>query len=149
MEGNVSAGLTIVMNQTSGIPTNPRELRQFGLLFSAILVALFGVLLPWLLGHTFPPWPWAIAAILSAIALILPRALTPFYRAWMRFGLIAGYINTHIIMFMLYYLVFAPLGIIMSLVGRDALLRKTGDTTQDSYRVTSSQREADHFERPY
>ena len=149
MEGNVSAGLTIVINQTPGIPTNPRELRQFCLLFSAILVALFGVLLPWLLGHTFPSWPWAIAAILSAIALILPRALTPFYRAWMRFGLIAGYINTHIIMFMLYYLVFAPLGIIMSLVGRDALLRKTGDTTQYSYRVTSSQRETDHFERPY
>ena len=149
MERNVSAGLTIVMNQTPGLPTTPRELRQFGLLFSAILVGLFGVLLPWMLGHPFPPWPWAIAAILCAIALILPRALTPFYRAWMRFGLIAGYVNTRIIMFMLYYLVFAPLGIIMSLVGRDALLRKTGDTTQDSYRVTSSQRDADHFERPY
>jgi len=80
---------------------------------------------------------------------LLHGALTPFYRAWMRFGLIAGYVNTRIIMFMLYYLIFAPLGIIMSLVGRDALLRKTGDTTQDSYRVTSSQRDADHFERPY
>ena len=126
MERNVSAGLTIVMNQTPDLPTTPRELRQFGLLFSAILVALFGVLLPWILGHPFPPWPWAIAAILSAIALILPRALTPFYRAWMRFGLIAGYVNTRIIMFMLYYLVFAPLGIIMSLVGRDALFAKQG-----------------------
>jgi hypothetical protein len=138
-----------MMNQTPGIPTTPRELRQFGLLFSAILVALFGVLLPWVFAHPFPPWPWGIAAILSAIALTVPRALTPFYRAWMRFGLIAGYINTRIIMFMLYYLVFAPLGIIMRLVGRDALLRKTGDTTQDSYRVTSSPRDNDHFERPY
>ena len=123
-----------MMNQTPGIPTTPRELRQFGLLFSAILVALFGVLLPWVFAQPFPPWPWGIAAILSAIALILPRALTPFYRAWMRFGLIAGYINTRII---------------MRLIGRDALLRKTGDTTQDSYRVTSSQRDNDHFERPY
>ena len=138
-----------MMNQTPGIPTTPRELRQFGLLFSAILVALFGVLLPWVFAHPLPTWPWGIAAILSAIALILPRALTPFYLAWMRFGLIASYINTRIIMFMLYYLVFAPLGIIMRLVGRDALLRKTGDTTQDSYRVTSSQRDNDHFERPY
>ena len=137
------------MNQTPGLPTTPRELRQFGLLFSVILVALFGVLLPWILEQPFPPWPWAIAAILSAIAVILPSALAPFYRAWMRFGLIAGYVNTRIIMFMLYYLVFAPIGIIMSLVGRDALLRKTGDTTQDTYRVASSQRDADHFERPY
>lgn len=90
-----------------------------------------------------------IAPFLSAIALILPHALTPFYRVWMRFGLIASHINARIIVFMLYYSVFAPLGLVTSLVGRDTLLRKTGDTTQDSYRVTSSQRDADHFERPY
>ena len=93
MEGRVSAGLTMMMNKTPDTPTTQTELRQFGLLFSAILVALFGVLLPWVLGHPFPPWPWAFAAILSAVALILPPVLTPFYRAWMGFGLIAGYVQ--------------------------------------------------------
>lgn len=137
------------MNHTPHTPATQKELRQFGLLFSAVLVALFGVLIPWILGHPFPSWPWAIAAILSAIALVLPDALMPFYRIWMRFGLIAGYVNTRIIMFMLYYVVFAPLGILMTLVGRDALSRKIGDTARDSYRVASSARDRDHFERPY
>ena len=137
------------MNHTPHTPATQKELRQFGLLFSAVLVTLFGVLIPWILGHPFPSWPWAIAAILSAIALALPDALMPFYRIWMRFGLIAGYVNTRIIMFMLYYVVFAPLGILMTLVGRDALSRKIGDTARDSYRVASSARDRDHFERPY
>lgn len=137
------------MNHTPHTPATQKELRQFGLLFSAVLVALFGVLIPWILGHPFPSWPWAIAAILGAIALALPDALMPFYRIWMRFGLIAGYVNTRIIMFMLYYVVFAPLGILMTLVGRDALSRKIGDTARDSYRVASSARDRDHFERPY
>ena len=137
------------MNHTPHTPATQKELRQFGLLFSAVLVALFGVLIPWILGHPFPSWPWAIAAILSAIALALPGALMPFYRIWMRFGLIAGYVNTRIIMFMLYYVVFAPLGILMTLVRRDALSRKIGDTARDSYRVASNARDRDHFERPY
>ena len=137
------------MNHTPHTPATQKELRQFGLLFSEVLVALFGVLIPWILGLPFPSWPWAIAAILSAISLALPDALMPFYRIWMRFGLIAGYVNTRIIMFMLYYVVFAPLGILMTLVGRDALSRKIGDTARDSYRVASSARDRDHLERPY
>ena len=130
-------------------PVTASELRQFGLLFGAILVALFGVLLPWFFNHSFPRWPWIIASPFCIISLTAPSALQPFYRIWMRFGLIAGYINTRIIMFMLYYVVFAPLGILMTLVGRDALSRKIGDTARDSYRVASSARDRDHFERPY
>lgn len=137
------------MSNTTITPATPSELRQFGLLFSTVVILLFGVLLPWVFDQTYPLWPWVSAGVLAILAVLTPTTLRPFYRVWMRFGLIAGYINTRIIMFMLYYLVFAPLGIIMSLVGRDALLRKTGDTTQDSYRVTSSQRDSDHFERPY
>lgn len=86
------------------------ELRQFGLLFGAILVLLFGLLLPFLLGYSFPLWPWVVALIFAALALLAPTTLTPFYRGWMRFGLIAAFINTRIIMFVLYYALFVPTG---------------------------------------
>ena len=59
------------------------ELRQFGLLFGAILVLLFGLLLPFLVGYSFPLWPWMVALIFAAVGLLVPIALTPFYRAWM------------------------------------------------------------------
>jgi len=125
------------------------ELRQFGLLFGAILVLLFGALLPFLVGYSFPLWPWAVALLFTGVALLIPIALTPFYRGWMRFGLIAGYINTRIIMFVLYYALFVPTGLVMKLFGRDALARTTGGKNTDSYRVASAVRPNDHFERPY
>ena len=125
------------------------ELRQFGLLFGAILVLLFGLLLPFLVGYSFPLWPWMVALIFAAVGLLVPIALTPFYRAWMRFGLIAAFINTRIIMFVLYYALFVPTGLVMKLFGRDALARTTSGKTADSYRVASAVRPNDHFERPY
>jgi len=128
--------------------SNP-ELRQFGLLFGAILVLLFGALLPFLIGYSFPLWPWVVALLFTILALLAPNALTPFYRGWMRFGLIAGFINTRIIMFVLYYALFVPTGLVMKLFGRDALARTTGRKNTDSYRVASAVRSNDHFERPY
>ena len=125
------------------------ELRRFGLLFGAILVLLFGLLLPFLVGYSFPLWPWVVALIVATLALLAPTALTPFCRGWMRFGLVAAFINTRIIMFVLYYLLFVPTGLVMKLFGRDALARTIGGKTTDSYRVASTVRPNDHFERPY
>ena len=137
------------MSNTTITPATPSELRQFGLLFSTVVILLFGVLLPWVFDQTYPLWPWVSAGVLAILAVLTPTTLRPFHRAWMRFGLIAGFINTRIIMFLLYYLVFVPIGALMTLIGRDALSRRTGDTAHDSYRVVSSTRDQDHFERPY
>jgi len=125
------------------------ELRHFGLLFSLILVALFGVLLPWLFGARWPAWPWSIGVVMTTLAIVWPQGLAPIYRIWMRFGLIAGFVNTRIIMFLLYYGVFTPVALLMRIAGRDALARRTYDKEMSSYRVNSTRRPKDHFERPY
>ncbi|MAK70112.1 MAG: sxtJ [Halieaceae bacterium] len=137
------------MTRESNTAISAPELRQFGLLFGAILVLLFGLLLPFFIGYSFPLWPWVVALLFTVLALFAPTALTPFYRGWMRFGLIAGFINTRIIMFVLYYALFVPTGLVMKLFGRDALARTTGGKNSDSYRVASAVRPNDHFERPY
>ncbi len=137
------------MTRETNTDISAPELRQFGLLFGATLVLLFGLLLPFFIGYRFPLWPWVAAVLFTALALLAPTALTPFYRGWMRFGLIAGFINTRMIMFLLYYALFVPTGLVMKLFGRDALARTTGGKNSDSYRVASAVRPNDHFERPY
>ena len=121
------------MTRESNTAISAPELRQFGLLFGAILVLLFGLLLPFFIGYSFPLWPWVVALLFTVLALLAPTALTPFYRGWMRFGLIAGFINTRMIMFLLYYALFVPTGLVMKLFGRDALARTTGGKNSDSY----------------
>ena len=132
-------------------PNNIRsaELSQFGLLFSLILVTLFGLTLPWLFDAHWPTWPWLIAGGMVTFAIIWPGGLLPIYRIWMRFGLIAGFVNTRIIMFLLFYGVFAPVALLMRIAGRDALARRTYNEKMSSYRVSSIRRPKDHFERPY
>ena len=124
-------------------------LRQFGLTFSAIVVSLFGLLLPWLFAATWPTWPWLFAAILASASLVFPPVLSPLYQLWMHFGLVMAYLNTRIILFLLYTVVFVPTGLAMKVGGRDTLMRKLSRTDDKSYRVASKVRDASHFEKPY
>ena len=124
-------------------------LRQFGLTFSAIVVSLFGLLLPWLFAATWPTWPWLFAAILASASLVFPPVLSPLYQLWMHFGLVMAYLNTRIILFLLYTVVFVPTGLAMKVGGRDTLMRKLSRSDDTSYRVASKVRDGSHFERPY
>lgn len=124
-------------------------LRNFGLTTGAIVALLFGLFLPWLFDRGLPLWPWILAAILGAWALVLPASLKPIYKGWMKVGLTLGFINTRIILFLLYYLIFFPVGLVIKLAGRDPMARALTPATDDSYRVASNKRDHTHFERPY
>ena len=141
------------MNKTMSqqiIPKLDRNgLRQFGLTFSAIVVCLFGFLLPWLFSAGWPTWPWLFAGVLTLASLAFPPALGPLYQLWMRFGLVMAYLNTRIILFLLYTVVFVPTGLTMKIGGRDTMMRKLSRSDNTSYRVASKVRDASHFERPY
>ena len=70
------------------IPTlDKKGYREFGLVTGAIVVGLFGLLLPWIFDWNFPRWPWIIFGVLGAMALIAPMSLKPVYKYWMMFGL--------------------------------------------------------------
>lgn len=131
------------------IPELDRKgLRSFGLTTGAILAALFGVLLPWLLGHSWPTWPWIVFAVLGASALIAPSALRPVYTNWMRFGLLASRITTPLIMGLVFFLVISPIGLFRRLMHRDALNRSF-DPSASTYRSPSLQSPQKQFERPF
>lgn len=125
-----------------------KELREFGLVTGAIVVALFGLLLPWLFDHAWPRWPWIIAGVLWAWALLLPASLLPVYKGWMAIGHALGWINTRIILGIMFYLMFLPVGLILRLLGKDPMARRV-DKSQASYRVSHAPRKKDHVERPY
>jgi len=125
-----------------------KELREFGLIFGAIFVSLFGLLLPWLIDKPFPIWPWWVFLVSASLAIIYPLSLKPFYKLWMAFGGVMAWINTRLILGIVFYLVFLPFGLVLKLLGKDPLSRKINNKLE-SYRVINDQNIKSNMEDPY
>ena len=126
---------------------NKTELRNFGITTGTIFVLLFGLFFPWLLESNTPYWPFVVAGIFFLWAFIHAQSLGPVYSIWMKIGHVLGWINTRIILGILFYGVFMPIGALIRVFGIDLLKRKTDSSK--SYRVESATPDKDHIERPY
>ena len=132
---------------------SPAELRQFGFILTGGLIAIFGLLLPWLRegslqGIQFNSWPWYAAAVLLVISLVAPQILGPLHKGWMFIGHILGYINSRIILGLIYLAIFTPVALFFKLTNKDPLQRKL-DKQLASYRADSKQPKTDNLSRPY
>jgi hypothetical protein len=126
----------------------PRLLRQFGFILGGGIAFLFGLLFPWLGERAIPLWPWIFLAIVAGTGLILPMALKPVYLGWMKLGAILGWINTRIILGLVFYVIFVPVSFLLKLSGKDPMARKL-DRSLSSYRVKSKPATPNQLERPF
>jgi multisubunit Na+/H+ antiporter MnhG subunit len=100
-----------------------KQLRTFGIALSAFLGGIG--LVHFLKGHTPKNlWFWGAAGIVFLTTLSVPILIKPIYRVALFIAHILGWINTRIILGLIYYLLFTPVSLIMKLIGRDALNRK-------------------------
>ena len=124
------------------------ELRKFGLISGTIVAVLFGIGLPWIFNSQWPLWPWIFAAVFWAWGVLLPDTLFVVYKYWLKFGHVAGWVNTRIILGILFYLVFCPVGVVLKIMRKDPMNRKLVGSDK-SYRVISNDIKRSHIERPY
>lgn len=137
------------MTLTHATPPSRQELRSFGWVMAVFICLVFGLLLPWLWSYGLPRWPWALAAVLVTTATVWPLALRPVHRGWMAVGGVLGRINTTVLLFLVYYLVFTPLGSFLRLIGKDTLAKTWRDQRISTYRKAASQRPGSHMERQF
>ncbi len=98
--------ITEFKKEIGGLPLSKKELRRFGLVVGGI----FTLLSIWEL------WLGVLGAILILGGIILPLALKWPYKLWLGLGLILGFIVSHIILTILFYLVITPIAIVKRLV---------------------------------
>src|SRR5262249_12916988 len=96
--------------------SQPRELRHFGLIRGALVVIAFAGI-PLFSRHAILVWPWLVAAFLWVPALVAPAALRWPHRAWTRLGEGLGWLNTRVILSLLYFIAIVPIGLAMRLAG--------------------------------
>jgi hypothetical protein len=123
-------------------------LRHFAITFGGVVVALFGLLFPWLLGTDLPVWPWYLWLLMAAWGLAAPMTVRPFYIVWMKFGLLMGKITTPLVLGIIYYAVITPTGLIAGLFRDDPMKRNCAEAG-DSFRIESTRKPREHMENPF
>jgi polyferredoxin len=124
-----------------------KTLRQFGLMVGGIF--LFIGLWPWVWRHeAVRLWAVVPGTLLIAAGAVIPSLLREIYKGWMFLGHILGWINTRIILGVLFYGIVTPMGVVMRLAGRDPM-RRTFDPDAQTYRVIRQARPASHMKNMF
>ena len=105
-----------------------KQLYDFGLLIGFVFPILTGWIIPALTGHTFRMWTLWIGIPGLFLGIISPRLLYYPYKAWMLIGHALGWLNSHIILGLVFIFVLQPIALIMRIFGYDPLrVRKKGE----------------------
>ena len=101
-----------------------KQLREFGLLIGLCFPILIGWLLPSFAGHGFRVWTLWIGGIGLALGITSPRLLYYPYKGWMSMGNALGWVNSRIILGLVFIVVLQPIAYLMRLFGYDPLRRR-------------------------
>ena len=98
-----------------------KQLVTFGITM-AVAVAVLMLLRVWRSGFDAIAIALSIVAALFIVStLVAPSALAPVYRGWMRFAEALGWINTRVLLILIFYLVVTPIGLMMRIFRRSTL----------------------------
>jgi len=118
-----------------------RKLREFGILIGIGFPLIIGWLIPSFTGHGFREWTLLIAIPGLIIGLIAPRLLLYPYKGWMVIGHKLGWINSHIVLGLVFVVVLLPIAFIMRIFGYDPLRKKGKNKT--TYRENKQDHQTD------
>jgi hypothetical protein len=124
-----------------------KELSSFGLLVGGIFAAI-GFWPVLLRGDDYRVWALALAGLLIGPALVFPTSLEPAHKLWMKFGHVLGWINTRIILGLIFFGVVTPMGLIRRVFRKDSMGRSPRPDL-DSYRLPRATRSASHMTKQY
>lgn len=95
-----------------------------GFLVIAIIV-LFG-------NRHNPLFIFFVSFVFFVLAFLRPLILKPIYVFWMKMAFLLGWVNTRIILIVLFYTLFTPIGLVMKLFKMD-LLDRVIEKKKESY----------------
>ena len=103
--------------------TEPRTARKTVLIVGVVLLGI-GL---WSVWRAYPLRSQifcGLAAYLLLLGALAPRWCVPFHDGWMKLAHVLGWINTRLLLGVLYYGIFSPLGVVRRLAGSDPLNRR-------------------------
>jgi hypothetical protein len=119
-----------MIEEIKNIKGNKSDVRKFAITVGLLLLLISGLLF-WK-GKALFQLILIIGIILLAGGLALPAIFKPIYWVWMAFAAILGWVMTRVILSVVFFLVFTPIGLI-SRMFRKQFLKLNCYTSQDTY----------------
>ena len=120
------------------IPINKNPSRRDLTIFGWLFLAFAGVVGLMFLWRAHAPGVaravWIAGAVITAVFFAVPPLRKPIYLAWIYVTYPIGFVLSHVILAIVYYLVFTPIGLVMRLFGHDPMTRRF-DRSAKSYWV--------------
>ena len=116
---------------------NRVELRKFGMVM-LIAGALIGGILFWKGKISVAIWVISAGAFIAASTVVAPAAAMLIYLAWMSVALVMGTIVSSILMFVIFFGVITPAGLLMRMFGRDGLKLRRGEQSSHWVKIEPS-----------
>jgi len=109
------------------------ELRQFACIWCPAFCALAGFLIYRKTGLAPLVWSlWSVATAMELAGLIAPKIVKPIFVGLMFATFPIGWVVSHILLMVAFYLILTPIGLLMRLFGHDSMQRKF-DRSRQSY----------------
>ncbi len=106
-----------------------KQLREFGYLIGLGFPFFLGFFVPFLAGHNFQVWTLWIAIPTLIIGILRPFLLLYPYRGWMFIGHCLGWINSKIILGLVFIFMVQPIALIMKFFRYDPLRKNKSNKT--------------------
>ncbi len=124
-----------------------KDLRSFGLLVGAV----FCVIGLWPLvfrGEPMRDWVIGGGGLLVLLGAIVPQLLRPLHTGWMWIGHVLGWVNTRILLSIVFYGLVTPIGLIFRLMGKNTV-RQAFSESSATYRVIRTPRARNHMKAQF
>ena len=101
-----------------------KQLREFGFLIGLGFPIIIGWLIPAITGHLFRLWTLLLGFPVLILAILKPSLLSYPYKIWIAIGIALGWINSKLILGLVYLIILQPIAIFMNIFGYDPLRKK-------------------------
>jgi len=105
-----------------------RTLRKFGITMGAAFLVILSLFF-FRQKYIGVIYSLVFSCVFFMMGLVLPAYLKLVYVIWMRFVFILGWVNTRVILAIMFYLIFTPVGLFMRLFRIDLLERNKKEDT--------------------
>ena len=122
------------MNDT----VSKKQLKEFGLLVGLGFPIIIGWIIPSFAGHMFRAWTLLIGFPLLILAFLAPNTLFYPYKFWMKLGHVLGWVNSKVILGLVFIFVLQPIAFVMKFFGYDPLQKKKNSNTTTYREIRSN-----------